>query len=951
MPPSSPPPDDRLFFNGLNGATGEYVTPPLPARDVARAALGEPIDPQHLRELKDKARRAHEPTFAVVEGVDMTRLEEAGWGVVFTAGADPGLRDALKELLDHRRAQAARVNENLYQEFTGHRAYRPGESKLDYLGRLGVGPGPVDPKKGVPYFLLLVGDPQAIPFRVQYQLDVQYAVGRLWFDTLDEYRRYAHSVVAAETGKVQLPRRAAFFGVSSPDDRATGLSARSLVTPLAQALGGKPLPDQPAWDLRTAVGDGQATKAQLARLLGGDDTPALLFTASHGMAFPTGDTRQLPHQGALLCQDWPGPLAWRKAIPPEHYFAAEDVSGGARLAGLIAFHFACYGAGTPSRNEFAHIAGLEDFSTPQPIVARLPRQLLAHPNGGALAVVGHVDRAWGYSFLWTNADPQLQAFESALRHLMAGKPVGSAMEAFNGRYAELSSDLDTEREDVKYGKTPDDARLAETWTATNDARTYTVLGDPAVRLPLAAGGAAAPPRPVIEVLAPAPAPAPPTPAPPPFSPGADPEALVIPIADTEKRYRDRQNARESVSFATGAHPLLSRNPPDRVRKRLLRLGLAPAQIDALLGVRPSFAVLQAAPGETASTPELLLERIIGKNDLIGAEFLERGARAARAVGRVRIRAPGGRPLGFGTGSLVAPRLLLTNNHVLNAADRAAASTVEFNVGDGLDGRPLTPVTFALAPQDFFVTDPALDFTLVAVGPPAGGGDGLDAFGWNAARADDDPILIEEYVNIVQHPGGQPKQLALRDNQVIDLLPDFLHYRADTQPGSSGAPVFNDQWEVVGLHHSGVPRRDSQDRILARGGGLWTPEQGEDRIDWIANEGVRLSRILQYLKDQPMSNDTQKRLREGLFDATRAPEPRPAERAAVQVPAVPAAPAEAPRCLPMRRCTGTTRSGTATRHAFWSGLLPWSVPSLPPGPWMTQCAGPATCHLQGGKRCR
>ena len=75
------------------------------------------------------------------------------------------------------------------------------------------------------------------------------------------------------------------------------------------------------------------------------------------------------------------------------------------------------------------------------------------------------------------------------------------------------------------------------------------------------------------------------------------------------------------------------------------------------------------------------------------------------------------------------------------------------------------------------------------------------------------------------PGCGAEQVALRDNQVIDLLPEFLHYRADTEPGSSGSPVFNDQWELVGLHHSGVPRRDGQSRILAVGGGLWTQTDG------------------------------------------------------------------------------------------------------------------------------
>jgi hypothetical protein len=491
---STPTNSDLLYFNGIDGATGDYLLPPLSSHDVAILARGEALDPKHLQELKSKFRATTEPTFAVVEGVDPTRLEEAGWGVIFSgeSGTPTGLsaaalRDALTGLLDHRRSQATRINEKFYQEFIGPRGYRSGESKQAFLARLGVGPGPADPNKGVPYYLLIVGDPQVIPFRFQYQLDVQYAVGRIWFDTLDYYRRYAHSVVAAETGKVVLPRRAAFFGVSNPDDQATNLSARELVAPLAETFGSKPPEGQPAWDVRTAIGDGQASKAQLARLLGGDDTPALLFTASHGMGFPASDPHQLPHQGALLCQDWPGRFAWRKPIPTDFYFAGDDIASDARLAGLIAFHFACYGAGTPSRNDFATMANLPDFSTPRPIVAQLPRQLLAHPKGGALAVVGHVDRAWGYSFQWANAGRQLQCFQSALDSLKAGKPLGFALENFNIRYAELSSDLSSELEDIKFGKTPNEDKLAGMWTANNDARSYILLGDPAIRLPLISG--------------------------------------------------------------------------------------------------------------------------------------------------------------------------------------------------------------------------------------------------------------------------------------------------------------------------------------------------------------------------------------------------------------------------------------------------------------------------------
>lgn len=485
---------DLLVFNGVNASRGEYLLPPMPVKDVSALAQGETFDAARLAELRWRHQQATESHYGVKAGIDLRNLAETGWGVIFAHDADPSIREALSPLLEHRRAQVTAKYEHYYKEYVSVDAYRPNESKDKFLARHGAGPGPVDPDN-VPYYLLIVGDPTSIPYSFQYQLDVQYAVGRIDFgNDLDAYARYAHSVVEAESGTVRLPRKAAFFGVYNPDDKATELSKTYLVEPLAnwtkETLKG--------WNVDTMLGDA-ATKPRLSELLGGKDTPAFLFTASHGVGFDVGDPRQLPHQGALLCQEWGGPQTWTDPITHDHYFAGEDVRDDARLLGLLTFHFACYGAGTPLLNDFAHSNRNRERTpiAPHSFVAALPKRLLGHPNGGALAVIGHVERAWGSSFLWRNAGQQLAVFQSTLQQLMEGYPVGAALEFFNERYAELSTSLSAELEEIRFGKTADDLELASMWTANNDARAYAIIGDPAVRLPVVDDALAEAERPAI----------------------------------------------------------------------------------------------------------------------------------------------------------------------------------------------------------------------------------------------------------------------------------------------------------------------------------------------------------------------------------------------------------------------------------------------------------------------
>jgi hypothetical protein len=376
----------------------------------------------------------------------------------------------------------------VYEAWEG---YRPGETAKEFLERHGASVyNPADPKR-VPYYLLLVGSPEQIPFHVQYQLDVQYAVGRIDFDTLEAYASYARSVVAAETGNVKLAPVATFFGVSNPGDRATRQSADHLVRPLyehiEQRFGSK-------WQIRAIMED-EARKARLLRLMGDEETPALLFVACHGMEFPQDDSqgRQVRHQGALLCQDWPGPAVRRGEIPADYYLAGEELPGDANLLGLVGFFFACYSAGTPFLDEYSQWEFHQSGRTiaDHPFVAALPKAMLSRPKGGALAVVGHVERAWGTSYLGPRQSEQIAHFESVVEHLLKGHPIGSAMEYFDGRYAALSSELTYALQPAFGRKRPDPYELAGLWMANNDARGYIIIGDPAVRLPVATAAEAA----------------------------------------------------------------------------------------------------------------------------------------------------------------------------------------------------------------------------------------------------------------------------------------------------------------------------------------------------------------------------------------------------------------------------------------------------------------------------
>ncbi|WP_104990210.1 endonuclease [Deinococcus sp. NW-56] len=310
------------------------------------------------------------------------------------------------------------------------------------------------------------------------------------------------------------------------------------------------------------------------------------------------------------------------------------------------------------------------------------------------------------------------------------------------------------------------------------------------------------------------------------------------LEQTQARFlrRDPERAQTLERLSVGGP--LAADTETRVEARLTRLGVPLPEARAVAeGQADGLAVAARLPEDT----RLPLERVLGANDLVGVAYLDLARAASRAVGRIVLRDSRGRTRGYGTGWLCGPGALLTNHHVLEDAASARTAAVEFDYELRPDGTLRDRVTLNLDPDTLFVTSEALDYSLVAVG-----GD-TSAFGWLPLFGSVGKVLVGEALSIIQHPSGEPKQIALRENRLVDLLPDFLHYETDTAPGSSGSPVFNDAWEVVALHHSGVPRKDAQGRTLRRDGQPVQPGDQDTLIDWIANEGVRISRIVEDLR--------------------------------------------------------------------------------------------------------
>jgi endonuclease G len=224
-----------------------------------------------------------------------------------------------------------------------------------------------------------------------------------------------------------------------------------------------------------------------------------------------------------------------------------------------------------------------------------------------------------------------------------------------------------------------------------------------------------------------------------------------------------------------------------------------------------------------------LERIILEENFLSVNFLSKGARLADSICRIEMKASG-RWLPWGTGFLIAPNLVMTNHHVFEEPAWAENARLLFADELDIDDNPTAYKKVVLKPQELFTADADLDFAICRVeGRPA------DDYGFIQLDGDLSKVSRHDRVNIIQHPNGRRKEVVLQDNKIERVKKTLLLYRADTQPGSSGSPVFNNGWELVALHHAGG-ERDPTSKA------------------WCNNEGIRISSIVNHLKESALKKN-------------------------------------------------------------------------------------------------
>lgn len=427
-------------------------------------------------------------------GADPDDLEAQRWGLVAPEGPDGERLLALVEPL--RRAREAA------QGGAPARIYRvpPRMTAPEAMvwRKAALRPRGV-PERELPRYLLLLGDLDQVSLELQQALGVDGFVGRLAFPADEGYAAYADKVLRWEAAAARQPKASALLFAARDGSPAMGMGYHRLLGPMrdalqeAQAQGALPVEEVVEVDGTGASADRLLSQASARRA-------GVLFTMSHGLGAPRAGWSSPEERRALQ-----GALC----LGPSSRLTARELVGTTFLPGGVWFCFACFGAGTPRRSAYEPwlrqmqpssrrvgpvLAGLPHEGE-RPFVAALPQAALASPEG-PLAVMGHADLAWTYSYQEPSGRNHPARFFGVLEALLKGSRAGVAAAALTRFAVEASLELSAlDEEDAMArleGRPPAVKPLAraQLWMTRQDLAGYVLLGDPAVRLPLVRAEAA-----------------------------------------------------------------------------------------------------------------------------------------------------------------------------------------------------------------------------------------------------------------------------------------------------------------------------------------------------------------------------------------------------------------------------------------------------------------------------
>lgn len=417
-------------------------------------------------------------------------LPRQRWCVIAPVGEDGDRLLALLEPLMARRSEQQRARAAVYRVPAHLTLDEAARWKRRYLR----------PETGldtdVARYQLVLGDLDQVPASIQTVLATDGFVGRLAFDHEDDYRAYVHKVLAWEERPSSALVGDAILHTVHDGSAAIAGGHQGIMEPGCRLLRERRnLGEVQARDVRE-IGSRTQPHPDDLWAAADSDRPRVMLTLAHGEGAPRPGWRS-----AALQRRYQGAVSFGNGLR----LTTDDVGGRAFLPGGVWFSLACFGAGTPAVSAYQPWLGeltrlghvgrdlgrvRDSLALGRPFIAALPKALLANPHG-PLAFIGHVDLAWSYSFADIDDRPghhRPGRFMEVIKSLLTHDRVGVALRSVSRLLGEVSTELTSLDESGHAATTRGRVRRAHLWMLRQDLAGYVLLGDPAVRLPLAGEG-------------------------------------------------------------------------------------------------------------------------------------------------------------------------------------------------------------------------------------------------------------------------------------------------------------------------------------------------------------------------------------------------------------------------------------------------------------------------------